>query len=107
MLHPLIASDPKVTLGKPGMAGTRITVEHVLDELAGGLSKNSWMPTHGLHARLCRTPQRLRQAAYAPKSSTRSVRRPHEHTSRRECRAADHRAPAGGWALGHYHHCVG
>lgn len=33
-----IVSDPSVMLGKPCIAGTRITVEHVLRELAGGSS---------------------------------------------------------------------
>ena len=33
-----IVSTPGVMLGKPCVAGTRITVEHVLRELAAGLS---------------------------------------------------------------------
>ena len=32
----LIVSDPRVMMGKPVIAGTRITVEHILDELAAG-----------------------------------------------------------------------
>jgi len=32
----LIVSDPRVMMGKPVVAGTRITVEHILDELAAG-----------------------------------------------------------------------
>lgn len=31
-----IVSDPAVLLGKPCVAGTRISVEHLLRELAGG-----------------------------------------------------------------------
>lgn len=31
-----IISDPTIMLGKPCVAGTRITVEHVLRELAAG-----------------------------------------------------------------------
>jgi uncharacterized protein (DUF433 family) len=31
-----IVSDPKVMFGKPVVAGTRITVEHILRCLAGG-----------------------------------------------------------------------
>jgi len=31
-----IVSDPAVMLGKPCVAGTRITVEHILRELAAG-----------------------------------------------------------------------
>lgn len=36
MRHPRIARDPKVMMGKPVIAGTRITVEHVLRCLAAG-----------------------------------------------------------------------
>jgi len=34
--HPLIESDPAVMGGKPVVAGTRITVELILDKLAAG-----------------------------------------------------------------------
>jgi len=34
-----ITSDPKVMVGKPVIRGTRITVEAILDELAGGVSE--------------------------------------------------------------------
>jgi uncharacterized protein (DUF433 family) len=36
MSAPLIASDPKVMMGKPVVAGTRITVELILEKLAAG-----------------------------------------------------------------------
>jgi uncharacterized protein (DUF433 family) len=36
--HERINRDPKVMLGKPVIRGTRITVEHVLRELGGGLT---------------------------------------------------------------------
>jgi uncharacterized protein (DUF433 family) len=36
MRQPQLVSNPKVMLGKPVMAGTRITVEHVLKELGAG-----------------------------------------------------------------------
>jgi uncharacterized protein (DUF433 family) len=36
MSNPRIKSDPKVMLGKPVIAGTRITVEHILRCLAAG-----------------------------------------------------------------------
>jgi len=36
MTHPRIKRDPKVMMGKPVIAGTRITVEHVLRCLAAG-----------------------------------------------------------------------
>jgi uncharacterized protein (DUF433 family) len=33
-----ITSDPKVMLGKPGIKGTRITVELILHKIAGGFA---------------------------------------------------------------------
>ncbi len=36
MIQPSIVSDPKVMLGKPVIAGTRITVELLLEKLAAG-----------------------------------------------------------------------
>jgi uncharacterized protein (DUF433 family) len=34
----LIVVDPKIMMGKPVIAGTRLTVEHVLEELGAGRS---------------------------------------------------------------------
>ena len=36
--HPLISIDPAVMTGKPCVAGTRLTVEHLLESLAGSRS---------------------------------------------------------------------
>ncbi len=36
MNHHRIKHDPKVMLGKPVIAGTRITVEHILRHLGAG-----------------------------------------------------------------------
>ncbi len=36
MAHPRIKRDPKVMFGKPVIAGTRITVEHILRLLGAG-----------------------------------------------------------------------
>jgi uncharacterized protein (DUF433 family) len=36
MASPLITSDPSVMMGKPTVAGTRITVEHILEKLGSG-----------------------------------------------------------------------
>jgi len=40
MPHPRIKRDPKVMMGKPVIAGTRITVEHILRCLAAGDSED-------------------------------------------------------------------
>ena len=46
MGEPLIVSDPRTMLGKPVVAGTRITVEHILDELAGGRTFDELLDAH-------------------------------------------------------------
>jgi len=35
-----ITADPNIMVGKPIVRGTRITVEAILDELAGGISED-------------------------------------------------------------------
>jgi len=37
-MNGLVVSDPGVMMGKPVITGTRITVEHILEELAAGRS---------------------------------------------------------------------
>ena len=39
MSEPLIVSDPKVMMGKPVIAGTRITVDLILEKLGSGESE--------------------------------------------------------------------
>lgn len=46
MSHPLITADPKVMMGKPVIAGTRITVEHVLERLAAGETIEQLLAAH-------------------------------------------------------------
>lgn len=46
MSYPLITSDPHIMMGKPVVAGTRITVEHILDELAGGRTFDELLDAH-------------------------------------------------------------
>lgn len=42
----LITSDPAVMMGKPVVAGTRLTVEFILDELAAGTSAEQLVASH-------------------------------------------------------------
>jgi len=42
----LIICDPKVMMGKPVVAGTRITVEHILEELAAGETVEQILDAH-------------------------------------------------------------
>ncbi len=51
-----ITSDPNVLFGKPAIRGTRIAVEHVLDELAGGTTIEQLLEEY---------PQLTREAIYA------------------------------------------
>ena len=56
MSENLIVSDPNVMMGKPVVAGTRITVEHILEELGGGQSIEELLDGH---------PRLTRQAVLA------------------------------------------
>lgn len=46
MNNPLIISDPKIMMGKPVIAGTRITVELILEKLAAGESIEQLLDAH-------------------------------------------------------------
>ena len=46
MAHPLITSDPAIMMGKPTIAGTRITVELILEKLAAGESPEQIISAH-------------------------------------------------------------
>ena len=60
----LIQSDPAVMMGKPVVAGTRITVELILDKLAAGETIEQLLQAH---PRL--TPEGIKAAlAFASKS---------------------------------------
>lgn len=42
----LIVSDPKIMMGKPVIAGTRITVELILEKLAAGETEEQILRAH-------------------------------------------------------------
>jgi uncharacterized protein (DUF433 family) len=62
----LIVSDPKIMMGKPMLAGTRITVELILDKLAAGessdqiLSEHPRLTTEGIRAAIAFAAEVLR-----------------------------------------------
>jgi len=46
MPKPMIVSDPNVMMGKPVVAGTRITVELILEKLAAGETIEQMLEAH-------------------------------------------------------------
>ena len=46
MSEPMIVSDPKVMMGKPVIAGTRVTVDLILEKLGGGESIDAVIESH-------------------------------------------------------------
>src|SRR5713226_3385015 len=46
MPQPKIISNPKIMMGKPVIVGTRITVEHILEQLAGGRTIEQLLEAH-------------------------------------------------------------
>ena len=46
MTAPTLVSDPIVMMGKPLVAGTRITVELIVEELAAGISVSELIAGH-------------------------------------------------------------
>jgi uncharacterized protein (DUF433 family) len=46
MTKNLIASDPKVMMGKPTVVGTRVTVELILEKLAAGETVEQLLDEH-------------------------------------------------------------
>ena len=51
-MDPLIVSDPAIMMGKPTIAGTRITVELILEKLGSGETFEQLLASH---PRLTRT----------------------------------------------------
>jgi uncharacterized protein (DUF433 family) len=46
MVERIIQSNPSVMMGKPVIAGTRITVEHILEKLAAGETVEQILDAH-------------------------------------------------------------
>jgi len=46
MTHELIQSNPTIMMGKPVIAGTRITVESILEKLAAGETVEQILAAH-------------------------------------------------------------
>ena len=46
MPEALISSDPKIMMGKPTVAGTRVTVELILEKLAAGETVEQILSEH-------------------------------------------------------------
>lgn len=52
-MHEMIASDPRIMMGKPVIRGTRITVESIVERLGAGESIETILAAH---PRLTREP---------------------------------------------------
>lgn len=71
-MKPLIVSNPEVMIGKPVVAGTRVTVELVLEGLAGGRSREQLLAayprlsTEAIDAALAFTASMLRADTVYP-----------------------------------------
>lgn len=67
-----IVSDPNILFGKPAIKGTRIAVEHILDELAGGttveelLDAYPHLTSEAIYAALAFAAEVLRSKAEHP-----------------------------------------
>ncbi len=72
----LIQSDPAVMMGKPVVAGTRITVEHILEKLAAAETIEQILQAHprltreGIHAALAFAARSLKADIVYPVKQT-------------------------------------
>ena len=72
MAQALVTSDPRIMMGKPTLAGTRITVELILDKLAAGespeqiLSEHPRLPPEGIRAAIAFAAEVLRADVIYP-----------------------------------------
>jgi len=76
MKQPLIISDPNVMMGKPVVAGTRITVELILEKLSAGETIEQILQAHprltreAIHAALAFAKEALRADVVYPITET-------------------------------------
>jgi uncharacterized protein (DUF433 family) len=76
MSKALISSDPKIMMGKPTIAGTRITVELILEKLAAGetveqiLSEHSRLTALSIRAAIAFAAEALRADVVYPVEKT-------------------------------------
>ena len=74
----LIISDPKVMMGKPVIAGTRITVELILEKLSAGETEEQILEAHprltreAIRAALAFAVEALRADVVYPMAETNS-----------------------------------
>ncbi len=72
MQKKLIVSDPKIMMGKPVVAGTRITVEIILEKLSAGETVEQILEAHprltreGIRAALAFAAQAIRADVVYP-----------------------------------------
>ena len=72
MPQALITADPKIMMGKPTVAGTRITVELILERLAAGetvdqiLSEHPRLTPEGIRAAMAFAAEALRADVVYP-----------------------------------------
>ena len=76
MAKQLIVSDPKVMMGKPVVAGTRLTVELILEKLSAGETMEQILEAHprltreAIHAALAFAKDALRADVVYPIAET-------------------------------------
>jgi uncharacterized protein (DUF433 family) len=76
MSNTLIISDPQVMMGKPVVAGTRLTVELILEKLAAGETVEQLLAAHprltreGIQAALAFAAQTMRSDIIYPAATT-------------------------------------
>ena len=72
MSQPQITADPRIMMGKPVVAGTRITVELILEKLAAGETTDQILAAHprlteeGIRAALSFAAEALRADVVYP-----------------------------------------